>query len=161
MRFGRRLMRDHNALGPWMRRFLLEHLIVDRNLAKNTQYSYRDTMALLVPFASAAVKKAVDRLTVEDLSADVIRAFLKHLETGRSCSARTRNQRLGAIHAFATFVGERSPEHVAWCGAIRTVPFKRTDQMPVSYLDKPEMDAILASPNRETSQGRRDYAILL
>jgi integrase/recombinase XerD len=154
-------MRDHNALGLWIKRFLLEHLIVERNLAKNTQYSYRDTIALLVPFASAAMKKAVDRLSVEDLSADVVRAFLKHIETGRSCSVRTRNQRLGAIHAFAKFVGERSPEHVAWCGAVRTVPFKRTEQMPVSYLDKPEMDAILAAPNRETFQGRRDHAILL
>ena len=39
-------MRDHSALGPWIRRFLLEHLTGERNLAKNTQYSYRDTMAL-------------------------------------------------------------------------------------------------------------------
>ena len=36
-------MRDHSLLGPWVRRFLLEYLVAERNLARNTQVSYRDT----------------------------------------------------------------------------------------------------------------------
>jgi len=154
-------VRDQRVLGPWIRRFLLEHLVAERNLAKNTQRSYRDTMAILLPFASSETRKAVDQLAVEDLSGDIVRAFLKHLEGVRSCSVRTRNQRLAAIHAFARFVGERSPEHIEWCGSVRSVPFKRTEQNPVAYLEKPEVDAILNAPNRATSQGRRDSAILL
>ncbi len=35
-------------LGSWVRRFLLEHLVAERNLARNTQRSYRDTLALLI-----------------------------------------------------------------------------------------------------------------
>jgi integrase len=31
----------------------------------------------------------------------------------------------------------------------------------VTYLDKSEMDAILAAPDRHTAQGRRDYSVLL
>ena len=46
-------MTDKNLLGPWIRRFLLEHLVNERNLARNTQASYRDTLALLLPFAAA------------------------------------------------------------------------------------------------------------
>lgn len=154
-------MRDHSALGPWIRRFLLEHLTGERNLSKNTQHSYRDTMALLAPFASAQSKTQIDRLRVGDLTGDVVRAFLKHLEVERSCSGRTRNQRLSAIHAFAKFVGERSPEHIAWCGEMRAVPFKRTEQVPISYLDKPEIEAILTAPDRQSKQGSRDYGLLL
>jgi len=154
-------VRDQSALGPWVKRFLLEHVVAERNLAKNTQYSYRDTMALLVPFASSATKKAVHRLSVEDVSGDVVRGFLKYLEGQRSCSVRTRNQRLAALHAFARFVGERSPQHIEWCGTVRSIPFKRAEQNPVSYLEKTELDALLAAPDRATSQGRRDYAILL
>lgn len=45
-------MRSTTLLGPWVRRFLLEHLVVDRNLARNTQISYRDTLVLLLPFLS-------------------------------------------------------------------------------------------------------------
>jgi site-specific recombinase XerD len=45
-------MNDENLIGPWIRRFLLEHLVTERNRARNTQASYRDTLALLLPFAS-------------------------------------------------------------------------------------------------------------
>jgi integrase/recombinase XerD len=68
---------------------------------------------------------------------------------------------LAAIHALARFIGEHSPEHIAWCGQIRAIPFKKTATNPVSYLEKPEMDALLGAPNSTTSQGHRDHALLL
>src|SRR2546425_13052376 len=77
------------------------------------------------------------------------------------CGVRTRNQRLAAIHALATFVGERCPELIPWCGEVRAVPFKRFDRPGLCYLDKPEIDALLASPDRATEQGRRDHGVLL
>ena len=45
-------MADTRALGPWLRRFLEEHLVSERNLARNTQLSYRDTLALLLSFVA-------------------------------------------------------------------------------------------------------------
>jgi len=93
-------MADHSLLSPWIRRFLLEHLIAERNLAHNTQQSYRDAFCLLLPFASKLCKKRVDALTVYDLSGDVITAFLTELERVRCCTVGTRNQRLAAIHAL-------------------------------------------------------------
>ena len=50
-------MDDAARLGPWVRRFLLEHLIGERNLSVNTQRSYRDTLALLIPFAARQIHK--------------------------------------------------------------------------------------------------------
>lgn len=154
-------MSDLTLLGVWVRRFLLEHLVHERNLARNTQRSYRDTLLLLLPFATEKLSKPVDRLTVVDLSADLVRAFLTHLEQSRRCATTTRNQRLAAIHALARFVGEHSPEHIAWCSQIRLIPFKKSTRSVVSYLEKPEMDALLAAPDRQTAQGRRDHALLL
>jgi integrase/recombinase XerD len=152
---------ERSSLGPWVRRFLLEHLVDERNLSKNTQQSYRDALRLLLPFAANRVKKAVDCLQVDHLNADTIRAFLAHLEKNRRCVVRTRNQRLAAIHALVRFIGERSPEHLQWCSQIRTVPFKRTGKPPIPYLEKFELDALLAAPNVRTEQGRRDHALLL
>jgi site-specific recombinase XerD len=154
-------MRDDTMLGPWLRRFLLEHLIHERNLARNTQRSYRDTLALLVPFIGQAAKMTVDRLAVVDVTAERVRNFLQHIEDGRHCSTSTRNQRLAALHALARFVGERSPEHLEWSAQIRAIPFKKCGRTPVTYLEKPEIDALLASPNRNTAQGRRDHTLLL
>jgi len=154
-------MRDNTLIGPWVRRFLLEHLVTDRNLSRNTQASYRDTLVLLLPFVSKAQEKSIDRLAVEDLSPTVVRAFLQYLEMERTCSGTTRNLRLATIHSLAKFIAMHSPEHVAWCQGIRAVPFKKTAKSTLSYLDKPEIDALLEAPDLHTPQGRRDYALLL
>ena len=154
-------MRDNTLIGPWVRRFLLEHLVTDRNLSRNTQASYRDTLVLLLPFVSRAQEKSIDRLAVEDLSPTVVRAFLQYLEMERTCSGTTRNLRLATIHSLAKFIAMHSPEHVAWCQGIRAVPFKKTAKSTLSYLDKPEIDALLEAPDLHTPQGRRDYALLL
>jgi hypothetical protein len=66
-------MNDHTLLGPWVRRFLLEYLVSERNLAHNTQCGYRDALILLFPFAAGKLHLSVDRLTVLDLSADMVR----------------------------------------------------------------------------------------
>jgi site-specific recombinase XerD len=154
-------MNDLTLLGPWVRRFLLEHLIAERNLARNTQRSYRDALTLLIPFVSGKLHRPVDRLTVVEVSADLVRHFLADLEQSRECAIATRNQRLAAIHALARFVGEHSPEHIAWCGQIRCIPFKKTIKAIIPSLDKSQMDALLATPDRQTAQGRRDHALLL
>lgn len=154
-------MTDHTLLGPWVRRFLLEYLVGERNLAINTQRSYRDMLTLLLPYVADCRKEPVDRLAVSDLSPELVRQFLTHLEQNRRCAAATRNQRLGGLHALARFIGENGPEHVDWCAQIRLIPFKKTPHAGITYLDKREMDAILASPDRRTAQGRRDYAFLL
>ena len=154
-------MKDKNLLGPWIRRFLLEHLVAERNLSRNTQASYRDTLTLLLPFASTQGGCAVDRMTVEELTPEVVRKFLDHLERDRQCSEVTRNQRLATIHSLARFIGTRSPLHLAWCSEIRAVPFKKTAKTTIGYLEKAEMDALLNQPDRRTSLGVRDYALLL
>ena len=150
-------MKDRSLLGPWIRRFLMEHLVAERNLSRNTQRSYRDTLRLLLPRLAAQAHTPVDALAIEDLSTDAVRSFLAAIEQEHGCTIITRNQRLSAIHALARFVGERSPEHLAWCGEVRRVPFKRTGKNPLTYLEKAEIDALLAAPNLQNEQGQRDH----
>ena len=154
-------MTNKNLVATWVRRFLLEHVVADLNLSRNTQASYRDALALFLPFAAKQRGQAVDQLELERLSPKVVRLFLAHLEDERHCSVSTRNQRLAAIHSFARFVGVRSPEHLAWCAELTAIPFKKAAKGTLPYLEKPEMDAILAAPNRRTRQGARDHALLL
>jgi integrase/recombinase XerD len=154
-------MSDEALLGPWVRQFLLEHVVAERNLARNTQQGYRDGLCQLLPFIAKKVGKSIDRLNVVDLSADLIRTFLNDIEVTRRCSIATRNQRLAGVRAFAGFVSGHSPVHIEWSGQIRSIPFKKTNQAVVPYLEKAEIDALLAVPDRRTAQGRRDYALLL
>ena len=154
-------MTKSNVLGTWVKRFLLDYLITERNLSINTRSSYRDMIILLLNYLSSQLKKSVDRLLISDISAELIRDFLSFLEQKRGCSIATRNQRLGAIHALARFIGGSNPEYIEWCSQICLIPFKKTVQPCITYLEKTEMDAILKSPDRNTPQGQRDYSLLL
>lgn len=154
-------MREAVHVGPWIRRFLLEHLVSDRNLSVHTRRSYRDALVILLPFAAERCGRAVDQLLVTDLSTTLLKAFLTHLESVRKCSIATRNQRLAAVHSLARFIAQQSPEHIEWCSQVRQIPSKRAPRPAVGYLDKPELDALLAAPDRSKRQGERDYALLL
>ncbi len=155
------VMNNRSALAPWIRRFLMEYLIGERNLARNTQRSYRDAVRLLVVFTANKVHKKIDDLLIPDIDADLLRGFLRHIEEKRKCSVSSRNQRLAAIHALAGFIAERCPENLDWCAQLRTVKAKRSAPRPVCYLEKPEIDALLASPSSLTKLGCRDRALLL
>lgn len=153
-------MNKETLLGVWIRRFLLEYLITERNLSRNTVLSYRDTFRQCILFISKKVRKPVHQLTVKDMSSKYIKAYLLDLET-RHRSTSTRNQRLSAIHAFADFIGLNSPEHIEWCRQIHLIPLKKAKQSEITYLEKNEIKALLAAPDQSTAQGRRDYVLLL
>jgi len=50
-------MRDPRTLGPWLRRFLADYIVIERQLASNTQKSYRDSFKLLLPFISTTADR--------------------------------------------------------------------------------------------------------
>ena len=97
-------MADHASVGYWIRRFLSEHLIHERGVSRNTQQSYRDTFCLFLPFVAEQRKTSVNKLQIDDLSVNIVSAFLLHLEQNRSCSTATRNQRLPALGAAKVLI---------------------------------------------------------
>jgi len=154
-------MSDRHLLGPFIRRFLLEDVVADRNLTPNTQRSYRDSICLLLRFLADRHSTEPTRVTVEQVTAAVVRAFLADLEEERGNSVSTRNQRLAAIHSLFRFVGRQVPELVDHASQIKAIPQRRAAAPVMAYLEKPEMDAVLAVPDRRRAQGQRDYALLL
>ena len=154
-------MVNQTSAGHWIRRFLMEYSTSERNLSANTRASYRDMLVLLLPYAAKRKGLTADALSVTDLSAELVRSFLVYLERERQCSTATRNQRLASIHALARFIGEHSPQHVEWCAQIRMVPIKKSMTASLTYLEKSEVDSLLAAPDQLSGQGRRDHALLL
>ena len=150
-----------STLGTWIKRFLMEYLPTERNLAINTRKSYRDGLTLLLPFVAERCGKAVERLAVEDLSADRVTAFLGHLEQERGCSVQTRNLRLTALRSFARYVAVRDAALVEWAGRIRAIPLKKTVRPRITWLPTENMDAMIAGPDRRAVAGRVEHALLL
>jgi len=91
----------------------------------------------------------------------LIGAFLAHLEDERGNSVRTRNARLTAIHSFFQYASLEAPDHAEVIQRVLAVPQKRFDTTLISYLQPPEVEALLDSPDRATRIGRRDRALLV
>ena len=154
-------MPEHHLIGPYVRSFLLEHVVADRNLSRNTQHSYRDAIRVLLRFMTDRHRIDPADLTVEHVTADVVREFLMYLEKERENTAATLNQRVTVIHSLFRFVGRHVPELVERATQLQAVPLRRVDHPTVPYLEKAEIDALLATPDRGRRQGQRDYALLL
>ena len=151
----------HHLLGSYIRRFLLEHVVADRNLSRNTQRSYRDGIRVLLRFMTQRHRIDPADLTVEDVTADVVREFLQYLEQERKNTAATLKQRVTVIHSLFRFIGRHVPELVERASQLQAVPLRRVDHPAVPYLEKAEIDALLATPDRRQRLGQRDYALLL
>jgi site-specific recombinase XerD len=141
--------------------FFTDRLMRQRQASPHTLGGYRDTFRLLLTFAQQQLKKAPSRLAIEDLDAPFIGAFLDHLEQARGNSARTRNVRLAAIHSFFRYLALQDPAHGAVIQRVLAMPSKRYDRRPIGFLTRPEMEALLAAPDRRTWAGQRDHALLL
>jgi site-specific recombinase XerD len=140
--------------------FFTERLIRQRQASGHTIAAYRDTLRLLLEFMMRRTGKPPARLGWEDFDADVIAAFLDYLQTERGNSARTRNARLTAIRSLFTYASLRHPEHAAVFARVLAIPPKKFDKATVSFLTPPEVSALLAAPNRQMWEGRRDHALL-
>lgn len=149
------------ALAPTLQAFFTERLIRQRHVSDNTIAGYRDTLRLLLGYATTQIGRAPSRLDLADLDAPLIAAFLDHLETERGNSIRTRNARLAAIHSLFRFAALAHPEHAGSISRILAIPPKRFDRALITYLTEPEVDALLASCDQKTWTGRRDHALLL
>jgi len=148
------------ALAPHLAVFLREYLPRDRACSPHTCDSYAYAFQLLVCFAADRGGTSPSALTLEQLDAPLVLAFLEHLETVRGNSAATRNVRLAAIKSFAHFMEYRLPSAIDQMRRLLAVPVKKTDETLVPFLDRRELQALLDAPDPTTRAGCRDLAML-
>ena len=149
------------SLGPLLRAFFADHLLRQKGVSPQTLHAYRDAFRLLLTFLDQHRRRKPDTLTLDDLDAPVILAFLDHLEESRANSVQSRNARLTAIRSFVRFAALRAPESLDLASRVLAIPRKRAPRRQVHYLTRPEIQAILAGCDRSTHGGRRDHVLLL
>jgi Phage integrase, N-terminal SAM-like domain len=150
-----------SALAPLLQTFFTERLARQRDASPHTVASYRDSFRLLLTFLHQQTGTTPTKLKLEDLDAATISAFLSYLENERGNSAKTRNARLTAVRSFFQFAALNAPECAEQIARVLSIPEKRYESTLISYLTEPEIDALLAAPDRSTPTGRRDHALLL
>ena len=149
-----------SSLAATLQGFFTDRLIRQRQASPHTLAAYRDTWKLVLAFAVTRTGIQPSRLAVQDLDAPLIGEFLNHLETERGNSVRTRNARLAAIHSLFRYAALQHPEHADTIQRVLAIPPKRFDRNLITYLTKPEVDALLQAPDPDTWLGRRDRTML-
>ena len=149
-----------SALAPTLQAFFTDRLIRQRQASPHTIAAYRDTFRLLLGWLASSQRKSPTTLDFDDLDATTIAGFLAHLEEDRGSSVATRNARLAAVHSLFAFAALRHPEHAALIARVLAIPAKRGTRALVTFLTRPEIDALLAAPDRARWTGRRDHTLL-
>jgi integrase/recombinase XerD len=141
--------------------FFCDYLIKQRDLSPRTVNAYRDTFRLLLNFLRRACGKRPDQLTLSNLTASQLIAFLQYLEEERGNCVRTRNLRLAALRSFFRYVGAcEGPDLIAQIQRIMAIPLKRFSRPLLDFLSQTEMHALLQVMDNSWS-GRRDHLLFL
>jgi site-specific recombinase XerD len=140
--------------------FFYGWMVQERNASVHTVRSYRDTWRLFLRFVAHRRRQTVAQLTLTDLTAHEMSAFLRHTEQERGDTIDTRNCRLAALPSFFSFVAGGEPTAIAQCAEILRIPTKKAAIHAPCYLEPEEVKTILAQPDRSTIEGQRDHALL-
>jgi integrase/recombinase XerD len=140
--------------------FFTKYLPHECGSSPNTVSSYRDTFLLLLGYLRDEKGVRIERLQLQDFHKDLIRDFLDWIETGRHCSAATRNVRLTAIHSFFRYLQFEYPDFLLEWQKILDIPKKKTERGTLTYMTLEGIKLLLQMPDRRTKSGRRDVALL-
>ena len=147
-------------IAPTLQAYFNDRLMRQLQASPRTIASYRDTLRLLLRFASKRTGTTPSALDWDELDEPLITAFLDHLETERHNNARTRNLRLTAIRSLFKYAALRHPEHAAVIGRVLSIPPKRFERREVTFLTAEEAKALVEAPDQARLEGRRDRALL-
>lgn len=151
---------SQTKLAPLITGFLRDYMPRQRGYSPESCETYAFSFKLLFDFAAKRLGTRPSRLTIEDLDAPLIVAFLAHIEQERGNGAATRNLRLAAIKTFMRYVEHRVPSALEQIGRVHAIPVKRHDQKLIRHLTMEEVRAILNAPDLATRSGVRDRAMM-
>lgn len=149
-----------SALAPVLQGFFRVKLMQQKDASPHTIASYRDTWRLLLHYAQQVTGTPPEQLQLAQLDPGLITGFLRHLDTGRGNTARTRNNRLAAIRSMFRYAALQAPDDAEVIQLVLAIEAARADSAEIPWLIPEETAAILAAPDRGTWTGRRDHAMI-
>lgn len=142
-------------------KYFKEYLPLYVGVSVNTEKSYRDSFVQLLTFMKSQYGIKPEKLTIESFTADKIEAFLFYLRESRNVSISTQNQRLSAIHSFCKYLQRKELSCFENCAGILTIPYKKTPEVPVTYLSIEEIHLLFSLPDTKNKKGLRDLTIMV
>ncbi|PLX60255.1 tyrosine-type recombinase/integrase [Sedimenticola selenatireducens] len=149
------------ALGMLIRSVFEDFLICQKGLSAATIKSYRDGLRLFLVYVAEDRGRRITRLTISDLTADRVTAFLNEIELKRSNHIRTRNQRLAGLRCFFGYLASRVPEALHEAERVAAIPRKRGAPAVTGFLEPDEIETLFSLLPREGRFALRDRVLIL
>lgn len=154
-------MEKMNSLFTMIHNFLLIALPKERKCSENTIRSYKKALELLLDFTKKKTGKPLSALSFEDINKNTLSEFLEYLETERSCSVSTRNQRLHCIRSFYRYAAQEDISTVCYFNEIEKVKKAKQRRNLIEHMSETAIQTILSQPDTTTRNGKRDAFMML
>ena len=132
-----------NRFSKLVQEFLTSYLIGECNYSMNTKSSYSTTFYLLLEFMNEEKNIKPNKIEIELITKEVIIQFLDWLETNRSVSISTRNQRLACLKSFYKYVQSNEPDLFETCSLILNIKNKKVPNKMISYFTENEIKIMI------------------
>ena len=149
------------ALGMLIRSFFEDYLICQKGLSAATIKSYRDGLRLFLGYLAEDRGCRITRLTITDLTAKQVTAFLNEIELKRNNHIRTRNQRLAGLRCFFSYLASRVPEALHEAERVDAIPRKRVAPAVMGFLERDEIQTLFSLLPRQGRFAFRDRVLIL
>jgi integrase/recombinase XerD len=133
--------------------YFTKRLIAQRRASPHTIASYRDTFHVLLQYTQRELGKAASQITLDDLNAPMIGAFLDDLEHSRHNGVRSRNLRMTVIRCFFRYAALEAPQHSGLIQRVLAIPNKRQERRLVGFLTRLEIDSVVGGTQKEYMVG--------
>lgn len=153
-------MKETKQLLHHVQTYFQDYLKIHRGLSPNTIFTYRDAIKLFLIFLAKYTGKPTPKLSLDELDAEAVLAFLSEIEETRQNEAITRNLRLSALRTFFTYLAAQDPLRAGQYQRVISIPLKQSSHRIMEYLDVEEVKAILNLIDQKKANGRRDYVLL-
>ena len=141
--------------------FFHDYLRNMRGASEHTIRAYGDALRLFFAFLVHRRSGSVTELTLEDIQAEAVLAFLDQIESVRGNSPATRNCRLAAIRSFVEHLLRHDLSNADRYARILAISKKKSSTRLVTYLEPEEARSIIEAVETRTPLGARDRALLL
>src|SRR5918912_3733318 len=148
-----------NTLSNYIRPFL-DYCEVEKGLADSTQRTYANDLKL---FTDWLLKTGNADLLAHELTDKHIWDYRLYLARSykdvhkKHLSKKTQNYKLIALRALLDFLAERNIDTLP---STKVKLAKQKDDQPVSFLDRSDLEGMLAVPDTATPIGLRDRTIM-
>ena len=149
------------SVGALVHAFFLDYLAVQKGLRPSSIKTYRDVLRLFLTFVATDRRRALSRLTMDDLTFDRVLRFLASLETDRHNHPRTRNHRRAVIVGFFEYLARRVPDHLVISQQVAAIPVKRVAPPETHFLEREDIAALFNRMPTTGPYARRDRVLVL